>query len=64
MHVKHLTRNGTRVVVQPSNVRICTDQEYKDAGAEISEDLSECNVILGVKVCMVCVCVCVCVVCV
>lgn len=33
IHVKHLTRNGVRVIVQPSNVRICTDHEYQEAGA-------------------------------
>lgn len=48
-HVQHLTQNGIRVIVQPSNVRINTDEEYAEAGAEIAEDLSPCNVVLGVK---------------
>jgi alpha-aminoadipic semialdehyde synthase len=47
--VKQLVREGIRVLVQPSNVRIATDHEYSEAGAEVSEDLSPCNVILGVK---------------
>lgn len=47
IHVKQLVREGVRVVVQPSNVRIATDFEYQEAGAEISEDLTPCNVILG-----------------
>jgi alanine dehydrogenase len=49
IHVKQLVREGIRVLVQPSNVRIATDFEYSEAGAEVSEDLSPCNVILGVK---------------
>jgi alpha-aminoadipic semialdehyde synthase len=42
-------REGVQVLVQPSNVRIATDLEYQQAGAQIAEDLSPCNVILGVK---------------
>lgn len=35
--------------VESSGVRIFTDQEYKDAGFEVSEDISDCEVFLGVK---------------
>jgi len=35
--------------VQPSDIRIFTDDEYKKAGAVIQEDLSECPVVFGVK---------------
>lgn len=35
--------------VESSEVRIFTDQEYKDAGFEVSEDVSDCEVFLGVK---------------
>lgn len=37
------------IVVEPSNIRVFTDQEYKDAGFTVSDDLSGCEVLLGVK---------------
>lgn len=37
------------VVVQPSSLRIFADEEYEDAGAKISDDLSKCNIVFGVK---------------
>ena len=43
------TELGLEVVVQPSPIRVFTDQEYLDAGAKISDDLSSCDIILGVK---------------
>ncbi|HEX38087.1 MAG TPA: hypothetical protein ENG70_04420 [Candidatus Cloacimonetes bacterium] len=36
-------------VVQPSSIRVFTDAEYDKAGAIVSEDLSDCSVIFGVK---------------
>ncbi|VDM05774.1 unnamed protein product [Schistocephalus solidus] len=48
-HVEALVRRGIRVIVQPSNRRIFTCDEYLAAGAEVNEDLSEATVILGVK---------------
>ncbi len=47
--VKELMDRGYRFVVQPSPIRIFPDQEYVRVGAEVKEDLSECDVILGVK---------------
>ena len=47
--VKELVNNGIEVFLQPSSIRIFSDQEYIDAGATISEDLSTCSVILAVK---------------
>lgn len=38
-----------RIVVQPSTLRAFTDREYAAGGAHVQEDLSECEVILGVK---------------
>ncbi|KAK3276078.1 hypothetical protein CYMTET_15829 [Cymbomonas tetramitiformis] len=38
-----------RFLVQPSSRRIFSDQEYVDAGAEITEDLSSASLILAVK---------------
>ena len=37
------------LVVQPSQVRRITDQEYADCGVELNEDLSDCDVLFGVK---------------
>ncbi|KAG6542771.1 hypothetical protein Mapa_015848 [Marchantia paleacea] len=48
----HSGRNGggvRRIIVQPCTKRIHSDQQYQDVGCEISEDLSDCGLILGVK---------------
>jgi len=37
------------ITVQPSKHRCFSDQEYEDKGAIINEDLSDCDLILGVK---------------
>ncbi|MGO1586092.1 MAG: NAD(P)-dependent oxidoreductase [Mesonia sp.] len=37
------------LIVEPSDIRIFPDEEYKRLGFEISEDLSDCDVLLGVK---------------
>jgi hypothetical protein len=37
------------VVVQSSPIRTFTDQEYLDHGVEVVNDLSDCDIILGVK---------------
>ena len=39
----------SNVVVQPASHRIFSDEEYRRAGATISEDLSTADLILGVK---------------
>lgn len=38
-----------RIIVQPSTKRIHHDALYEDVGCEISEDLSECGLIVGIK---------------
>ncbi len=35
--------------IESSDVRIFTDEEYKRAGFEVSDDVSDCDVMLGVK---------------
>lgn len=35
--------------MQPSTKRIHHDAQYEDVGCEISEDLSECGLIIGIK---------------
>ena len=42
-------RFGVKVLVQPSEIRAYNDREYADAGLELSEDLSACDVLMGVK---------------
>ncbi|GIY30410.1 hypothetical protein CDAR_262411 [Caerostris darwini] len=48
-HVKQLTKEGVKVLVQPSNRRAYPMQAYINAGAIIQEDISESPVIIGVK---------------
>ncbi len=48
--VRRLTdEHGIGFVVQPSSLRIFGDDEYEKAGARIDEDLSDCNIVMGVK---------------
>ena len=47
--VKELIQKGFEVIVQPSNIRIYKNEEYKAIGAKLSEDLSRCDFIIGVK---------------
>lgn len=39
----------SQLVIQPSPIRCFSDQEYLDAGLTLQEDLSDCEVLLGVK---------------
>ncbi len=50
-HIKELlsTFSDLSISVQPSEHRCFSDQEYKEQGAIITEDLSACNLVLGVK---------------
>ncbi len=36
-------------VVETSDIRVFSDQEYRDLGFVVSDDLSDCDVLLGVK---------------
>ncbi|XP_076945258.1 alpha-aminoadipic semialdehyde synthase-like [Bidens hawaiensis] len=38
-----------RIIVQPSTKRIHHDDLYEDVGCEVSQDLSDCGLILGIK---------------
>jgi alpha-aminoadipic semialdehyde synthase len=42
-------KHEVQVWIQPSTIRIFTDDEYRQAGAKITEDLSPCHVVLAVK---------------
>ena len=50
-HIKELLSvfPDLSITVQPSKHRCFSDQEYEEQGAIISEDLSTCDLILGVK---------------
>jgi alpha-aminoadipic semialdehyde synthase len=48
-HVRALTSGGVPIHVQPSGQRVVGEAELRAAGAEVTEDLSGCGVILGVK---------------
>ncbi len=49
-HVKKLTdKYGLKIAVQRSERRIFDDEEYTAAGAKLADNLSDCNVIFGVK---------------
>ncbi|MDC0056879.1 NAD(P)-dependent oxidoreductase [Alphaproteobacteria bacterium] len=50
-HIKELLSKflDLRIFVQPSKHRCFSDQEYEEKGAIITEDLSACNLVLGVK---------------
>ncbi|PRP85437.1 aminoadipic semialdehyde synthase, partial [Planoprotostelium fungivorum] len=48
-HVKKLIEKGIRVIVQPSTLRTYPDTAYQQAGAEISDDLSDASTIIAVK---------------
>lgn len=37
------------IKVEPSEIRIFTDDEYRDAGITVTDELSDCEVFLGVK---------------
>jgi alpha-aminoadipic semialdehyde synthase len=42
-------KHGTKVIIQPSNLRVFADEEYDAAGAAVQEDVSACNAVFGVK---------------
>ena len=43
------TQEGIEVIVQHSDSRCYTDKEYERAGAVVKEDISECDILLGIK---------------
>ena len=45
----HLNFDDVRVIAQHSDRRCYADKEYLQAGVEVKEDISECDVLLGIK---------------
>lgn len=41
--------HGLKVVVQSSDIRCFTDEDYRNQGITVQEDLSDCDVLMGVK---------------
>ncbi len=41
--------SGARIIVEASDIRIFSDDDYRKAGFEVMEDVSEADVMLGVK---------------
>ena len=41
--------HGIRVIVQPSAIRVFTDEEFTQAGVSVQGDLSACPVVFGIK---------------
>ena len=41
--------HGVQVVVQPSDIRAFTDEEFAGAGVTVQEDLSACSTVFGIK---------------
>ncbi len=49
-HVKILLKeHKIQSVIQPSSIRSFTDDQFRDAGGTLSEDLSSCKIIFAVK---------------
>ncbi|MFA8300136.1 MAG: bifunctional lysine ketoglutarate reductase /saccharopine dehydrogenase family protein [Hyphomicrobiales bacterium] len=49
-HLKKLIQHqGIKAIVEPSHKRVFPEQEFQDAGASVNSDLSEAEVIMGVK---------------
>jgi len=47
--IAELKKTGIEVVVQPSNERAFSDEEFLKAGATIRESLDDCAVVFGIK---------------
>lgn len=47
--VARLVQAGFTIVVQPSEIRAFADGQYRQAGAIVSDDLSDCGLVLAVK---------------
>ncbi|MGO1751287.1 MAG: NAD(P)-dependent oxidoreductase [Psychroflexus sp.] len=50
-HLKRLEKKykDLKFIVEPSDIRIFTDDAYIEKGIEVNADLSDCDVLLGVK---------------
>lgn len=47
---KTLLSENLKILLQPSEIRCYSDEEYKEAGCIICENLEECDLILGINI--------------
>ena len=45
----HMNSDEVRIIVQSCSHRCFSDKEYQMGGVEVKEDLSECDILLGIK---------------
>src|SRR5215470_12546196 len=45
----HKNSDSVRIIVQSSTTRCFTDREFTMAGVEVKEDISDCDILLGIK---------------
>src|SRR5688572_14169383 len=45
----HKTSDSVKIITQSSSTRCFTDREYLSAGIEVLEDMSGCDILLGIK---------------
>ncbi|MFX0096105.1 MAG: hypothetical protein ACFFBD_30480, partial [Candidatus Hodarchaeota archaeon] len=49
-HVKEIIENNdAEFIVQPSSIRAFSDESYRQMGAKIEEDLSQCDLVFAIK---------------
>lgn len=49
INVKELIEADSQVTIQPCTKRVFSDEEYSSVGARLSNNLNDCDIILGVK---------------
>jgi len=49
LEIMNIYPNEFEFVVEPSPVRCFSDQEYEDLGIQLSGDLSDCDLLMGIK---------------
>jgi len=45
----HKNSSDVEIIAQSSTVRCFTDREYENAGVKVKDDMSECDILMGIK---------------
>src|SRR5215208_1275934 len=45
----HKNSSDVEIIAQSSAVRCFTDREYENAGVQVKDDISECDILMGIK---------------
>ena len=45
----HKNSSEVEIIAQSSAVRCFTDREYENAGVRVKDDISECDILMGIK---------------